>query len=222
MDARFIITEATAEEVSVECEALDITITIEADGVWTAGQEAGGQLERDGFDVAEWALQLATVGAEEVFSIRTGLDERLEGLVGLVSAAELAELRRLQAALTPEDESGAAEALGAIQEARLDGDEASGWRAVLTDWAAGEYQTTTLTEAALATLEFFGWVVIQERASSIIVADNSGWWLTTHAELNGASLSRMERAEIGLGEERWNAHDEWCSAWNGEMFDGEE
>ena len=82
--------------------------------------------------------------------------------------------------------------------------------------------TNTLTEAAEATLAFFGWVVIQERASSIIVADDSGWWLTTHAELNGASLSRMERAEIGLGEERWNAHDEWCSAWNGEMFDGEE
>ena len=221
MNARFEIIEATADEVSVECEALGVTITIEADGVWTAGQEAAAQLERDGYDVAEWA-QRATVGAAETFSIRTGLDERLEGLVGLVSAAELAELRRLQGALTPEDETGAAEALEAIQEARLDGDEASGWRAVLTGWTAGEYQTTTLTEAAEATLRFFGWVVIQERASSIIVADDSGWWITTHAELNGAALSRDERDEIGLGEERWNAHDDWCSRWKCTFHTGEE
>ena len=140
MDARFEIIEVENGEVTIECEALGVTITIEADGVWTAGQEAAAQLERDGYDVAEWALR-ATVGAAETFSIRTGLDERFEGLAGLVTAEDLAELRRLQGALTPEDETGAAEALEAIQEARLDGDEASGWRAVLTDWTAGEYQT---------------------------------------------------------------------------------
>ena len=72
MRARFIITEATAEEVTVECEALDITITIEADGIWTSGQEAAGQLERRGYDVAEWALRVATVGAAEAFSIQAG------------------------------------------------------------------------------------------------------------------------------------------------------
>ena len=152
MDARFIITEATAGEVSVECEALDITITIEADGVWTSGQEAAGQLERGGFDLAEWALRVATVGAAETFTI----------------------------------------------------------------------QTTTLTDSALATLAFFGWVVIQERASSIIVGDDSGWWLTTYAELNGAALSRDERDEIGLGEERWNAHDDWCNRWESSFYTGEE
>lgn len=152
MRARFEITEATAEEVTVECEALEITITIEADGVWTSGQEAAGQLERGGYDVAEWALRVATVGAAEAFST----------------------------------------------------------------------QATSLTDSALATLDFFGWVVIQERATTVVVGDESGWWLTSYASLNGASLSRMERAEIGLGEARWNAHDSWCDAWNGEMFDGEE
>ena len=221
MDARFEIIEVESGEVTIECEALAGLITIEPDGTWIDGLDIAKALERDGYDLAEWALRVATVGAEEVFSIRLGLDERFEGLAGSITAEELAELRRLQGALTPEDETGAAEALEAIQEARLDGDKVCGWRAVLTDWAAGEYQTTTLTEAAEATLEFFGWVVIQERASSIIVGDESGDWLTTYAELNGAALSRDERDDISPPE-MWWAFDDWCDRWEGAFYTGEE
>lgn len=221
MNARFEIIEVESGEVTIECEALAGLITIEPDGTWIDGFEFAEALERDGYDLAEWALRVATVGAEEVFSIRLGLDERFEGLAGSITAEELRQLLSLQEALTPQDESGAAEALEAIQEARLDGDEVCGWRAVLTDWAAGEYQTTTLTEAALATLSFFGWVVVEERASSIIVADESGWWLTTHAELNGAALSRDERDNIS-SEEMWWAFDEWCNRWECTFYTGEE
>ena len=154
MRARFEITEATAEEVTVECEALDMSVTIEmTDAYWHEFDPCLPHcLEHNGSDVAEWALRVATVGAAEAFST----------------------------------------------------------------------QATSLTDSALATLAFFGWVVIQERATTVVVGDESGWWLTGYAALNGASLSRMERAEIGLGEARWDAHDSWCDAWNGEMFDGEE
>ena len=82
--------------------------------------------------------------------------------------------------------------------------------------------THTLTDAAEATLSFFGWVVIEERESTVVVGDDSGWWLTTYAELNGAALSRDERDEIGLGEERWNAHDDWCGRWESSFYTGEE
>ena len=223
MRAIFEITEATAEEVTVECEALDMSVTIEmTDAYWREFDPCLPHcLEHNGSDLAEWALRVATVGAAQAFVITPRLDERLEGLAGIITAVELRQLHRLQEALTPEDESGAAEALEDIQAARLDGGE-SGWRAPLAAWAAGEYQTTSLTDSALATLAFFGWVVIQERATTVVVGDESGWWLTGYAALNGASLSRMERAEIGLGEARWDAHDSWCDAWNGEMFDGEE
>ena len=140
MHARFEIIEATADGVSIECEALGVIITIEADGFWTEGAEAACQLERDGFDVAEWAMRVAKVGADKVFSIRLDLDERFEGLAGLINAEDVANLYRLQGALTPEDESGAKEALYDLQDACLDGHKC-GWHSVLKDWLNGEYQT---------------------------------------------------------------------------------
>ena len=66
------------------------------------------------------------------------LDERFEGLEE-VTEEERLQLRALQACLTEEDESGADEALYAIQDSRHDGS-SCGWRAVLADWVAGKYQ----------------------------------------------------------------------------------
>tara|TARA_Y100001972_G_C7470590_1_gene239671 strand:+ start:243 stop:548 length:306 start_codon:yes stop_codon:yes gene_type:complete len=71
------------------------------------------------------------------------LDERFEGLEE-VTEEERLQLRALQACLTEEDDSGADEALHAIQDASCDATQC-GWRAVLADWSADTYQQECLT-----------------------------------------------------------------------------
>jgi hypothetical protein len=72
MNARFEIIEVESGEVTIECEALAGLITIEPDGTWTDGLDIAEALERDGYDLAEWALRVATVGAAATFTIQTG------------------------------------------------------------------------------------------------------------------------------------------------------
>ena len=84
------------------------------------------------------------------------------------------------------------------------------------DEMLSEIETTSLTDAAEATLSFFGWVVLEEREFTVVVGNDIGRWLTTYADLNGAALSRDERDEIS-SEEMSNAHDDWGERW-GSIF----
>jgi hypothetical protein len=58
-------------------------------------------------------------------------------------------------------------------------------------------QTTDLTQKALDTLAFFGWVVIDEKEHTLTVAKDINFpYVTDYALLNEAALSADERQQI--------------------------
>ena len=68
------------------------------------------------------------------------IDERFEGLNGIITPSQLVQLLALQNALNDDnDTTGAEYALTEIQNCRHDG-ELSGWPAVLQWWFDGEYR----------------------------------------------------------------------------------
>ena len=83
-----------------------------------------------------------------------------------------------------------------------------------------------LSEDAEATLALFDWVVVKAHESgSLVVGDEqSGDWLTTAEELNGAALSLTERIAViqSSFDDQWEAHTEWCASWTATRYTGGE
>ena len=79
-------------------------------------------------------------------------------------------------------------------------------------------QNTDLTQKALDTLQFFGWVVVEEKEHTLTVADDhSGPYVTSYSSLNSAALSADQRQDIldsDDPEARYDAHCDWCSDWD--------
>ena len=64
MTATFEITAASPDQVTVECDRLDILIRLDPHtGCWDSGIEYVELLHDDGSDLAVWALESSTVGA---------------------------------------------------------------------------------------------------------------------------------------------------------------
>lgn len=84
----------------------------------------------------------------------------------------------------------------------------------------------TLSEDARATLNLFGWVVVEtHEGGSIVIGDEqSGDWLTTAEALNRAALSLNKRIEVMRSpfNDQWEAHGYWCQLWTGTRYTGGE
>ena len=69
-----------------------------------------------------------------------------------------------------------------------------------------------MTEDALKTLDYFGWVVLDQVGSVAVIADDICTYRVLVSALNKAALSADARLNIT---DPWQAHDDWCDSWDG-------
>ena len=72
-----------------------------------------------------------------------------------------------------------------------------------------------MNKAALETLDYFGWVVLDHVGTEVLIADDHATYRVAVNELNGAALSADARSAIT---DRWQAHDKWCDSWDGDQL----